>query len=178
MIGNDLVYIPGWKRRSGDRLKRFRQKIYTQQEIAWIEAAEDPFLLEAKFWTVKEAVYKSWFKQSRNRVFNPKKIVIESFDEVEGKLDFQVNLENFGFRSVCRHHGDFIHAVAMEFDEVFEFQSYQQIDKPKVEAVPFEGSKILLNRDSAGVPFGLLEGRKLDLSKSHDGRQLAVVWRD
>ncbi|MFZ6050450.1 4'-phosphopantetheinyl transferase family protein [Halocola ammonii] len=177
MIGNDLVYLPNWKRRSGDRLSRFRQKIYTQRERNWIEAADDPFLLEAKFWAVKEAVYKSWFKKYRERIFKPKSISIEAFKVSEEEFVFQVEIGNLRFKSICRKDGNYIHATAIELNEDLEFSSLYESYQSAPRAINFKSQKITLQKDSSRVPYGLYKGRKLDVSMSHDGDLRAVVWR-
>jgi len=168
MIGNDLVYFPDWKRRSGDRLRRFRQKIYTPRERIWIENDSDHHLLEAKFWAVKEAVYKSAFKKLRERKFAPKSIAIVDYDGIH----FSVIHREEQYLVTVEVAKDFVHAVTSPGVGHLSF-SFED-DSHYRSKITVEESAMKLVKDNFGVPHGFWKNRKLDLSVSHDGG-MAVV---
>src|SRR5688572_3767953 len=79
-IGNDLVFIPNFKHSLTDL---FKNKVYTEAEIAYCDLFDDSLLRYASTWAAKEAVYKA-IKQLDNSPLNWKKIEILR-DKIAGK---------------------------------------------------------------------------------------------
>ena len=109
-VGNDLVYLPDFKA-SWNEL--FKNKVYTNQEIAYCELFDDPILRYASTWAAKEAVYKA-IKQLGDKPigFNRIEIIREKpagkpevrLIEYGGNLDISLSIS---------HDGDYAWAIAM-----------------------------------------------------------------
>ena len=56
VVGNDLVFIPGF---SDSLNELFKKKVFTANEIVYCEQFEQPLLRYASTWAAKEAVYKA-----------------------------------------------------------------------------------------------------------------------
>ncbi len=71
-VGNDIVFIPGFK---ASCTSLFKTKVYTDAEVAYCELFDDSLLRYASTWAAKEAVYKA-FKQIYDLAIGWKKIEI------------------------------------------------------------------------------------------------------
>ena len=80
-IGNDLVFIPNFKISLTDQ---FKNKVYTEAEIAYCDLFDDSLLRYASTWAAKEAVYKA-VKQLDSSLLNWKKIEIVR-NKLQGSL--------------------------------------------------------------------------------------------
>ena len=87
MIGNDIVdmdlaVVSRWKE------QRFREKIFTSEEIEKITYSATPVVTLWRFWSMKEAAYKAHQRHfSLPRTFNPKEIKCQQTGESEGIVE-------------------------------------------------------------------------------------------
>lgn len=110
-IGNDLVFIPDFKHSLTDQ---FKNKVYTEAEIAYCNLFDDSLLRYASTWAAKEAVYKA-VKQLDNSPLSWKKIEI-SRNKVAGKPTVIIHQPAFKPANISltlSHDGDYAWAIAM-----------------------------------------------------------------
>lgn len=110
-IGNDLVFIPDFKHSLTDQ---FKNKVYTEAEIAYCDLFDDSLLRYASTWAAKEAVYKA-VKQLDNSPLSWKKIEILR-DKIAGKptvIIHQTVFKPANISLTISHDGDYAWSIAM-----------------------------------------------------------------
>jgi len=108
--GNDLVFIPDFRLSFN---QDFKNKVYTNHEIAYCESFEDALLRYASTWAAKEAVYKA-VKQLYSFALGPKSIEIIR-DKVAGRPNVIVHKEAIRYKIslTISHDGDYVWAIAL-----------------------------------------------------------------
>lgn len=81
MLGNDIVDLKLASVQSNWRRKGFLNKIFTKTEQDYIFTSLEPDLLVWQLWTLKEAAYKIYSRQTNTRTFEPTGIVCELGEE-------------------------------------------------------------------------------------------------
>ncbi|MGZ3873012.1 MAG: holo-ACP synthase [Mucilaginibacter sp.] len=107
--GNDIVFIPDFEK---SFTPSFKNKVYTEREIAYCDQFENSLLRYASTWAAKEAVYKA-IKQTDPSALGPKKIEILR-DKPVGRPIAIVHRENikFDIGLSISHDGDYAWAIA------------------------------------------------------------------
>jgi holo-[acyl-carrier protein] synthase len=108
-VGNDLVFIPSFKKSLTDL---FKQKVYTPGEIAYCDLFDDALLRYASTWAAKEAVYKA-LKQLDPAPISWKKLEIIR-EKIAGmpRVIFHQNPYKFQISLSISHDGDYVWALA------------------------------------------------------------------
>ena len=75
MIGNDVIDLAQTRRESNWQRRGFLDKLFTTDELLQISNHINPETIIWTLWSMKEAVYKIYNRQTGIRAFNPKKIV-------------------------------------------------------------------------------------------------------
>lgn len=110
-IGNDLVFIPNFKISLTDQ---FKNKVYTEAEIAYCDLFDDSLLRYASTWAAKEAAYKA-VKQLDDFPLNWKKIEIVR-NKIAGKPNVIIHQPAFKPTNISltiSHDGDYAWAIVM-----------------------------------------------------------------
>ncbi|MFD0751493.1 holo-ACP synthase [Mucilaginibacter calamicampi] len=110
-VGNDLVFVPGFE---PSLTPGFKNKVYTEQEIAWCDQFADSLLRYASTWAAKEAVYKA-VKQLDKTTAGWKKIEIIR-EKIGGRphvILHQPQLSAINVSLSITHDGDYAWAVAI-----------------------------------------------------------------
>lgn len=110
-IGNDLVFIPDFKHSLTDQ---FKNKVYTEAEIAYCDLFDDSLLRYASTWAAKEAAYKA-VKQLDSSPLSWKKIEI-LHDKIAGKPTVIIHQPAFNPANISltiSHDGDYAWAIAL-----------------------------------------------------------------
>lgn len=109
-VGNDLVFIPGFKL-SFDGL--FKNKVYTDKEIAYCEQFDDSLLRYASTWAAKEAVYKA-VKQINPEPLGPKSIeILRKKNAGQPYVVLHKDIADFKISLTISHDGDYAWAIAL-----------------------------------------------------------------
>lgn len=74
MIGNDIIDLALSRIESNWKRKGFIDKVFTENEQKIISSSENPEITVWSLWSRKEAAYKIYHRQTKNRVFIPKRI--------------------------------------------------------------------------------------------------------
>ena len=89
MIGNDIIDLSLAKIESNWHRRGFLEKLFTENEQKLISAAPNPFVIVWKFWSMKEAAYKVYTQQDKQRFFAPKKFDCLLISENKGLVNFK-----------------------------------------------------------------------------------------
>ncbi|MFN7099605.1 MAG: 4'-phosphopantetheinyl transferase superfamily protein [Flavobacterium sp.] len=109
MIGNDVIDLTAANLESNWQRPGFLNKICTQQEQVVIESSKDPNQILWRLWSMKEAAYKIWNRETGIRIYNPKQFEC-SFDEsVFGKVQYK----NSTYYTQTNCEQDKIHTIAV-----------------------------------------------------------------
>jgi holo-[acyl-carrier protein] synthase len=109
--GNDLVFVPGFE---PSLTPGFKNKVYTEQELAYCDQFADSLLRYASTWAAKEAVYKA-VKQLDKTTAGWKKIEIIR-EKIGGRphvILHQPQLASISVSLSITHDGDYAWAVAI-----------------------------------------------------------------
>jgi holo-[acyl-carrier protein] synthase len=109
-LGNDLVFVPGFKNSLTDQ---FKQKVYTSDEVAYCSLFGDALLRYASTWAAKEAVYKA-LKQLDPAPLSWKQLEITR-DKIAGKPNVILHHDpdKYKISLTISHDGDYVWAVAL-----------------------------------------------------------------
>ena len=109
-VGNDLVYIPGFK---NSFTSAFKQKVYTATEVTYCDLFDDALLRYASTWAAKEAVYKA-LKQIDPTPLSWQYLEITR-DKIAGKptVILHDNPDKYRISLTISHDGDYAWAVAL-----------------------------------------------------------------
>jgi holo-[acyl-carrier protein] synthase len=110
-VGNDLVFIPDFK---NSLTGLFKNKVYTEAEIAYCDLFDDSLLRYASTWAAKEAVYKA-AKQLDRSPLSWKKIEILR-DKIAGKPTVIIHQPEFKPANISlsiSHDSDYAWAIVI-----------------------------------------------------------------
>jgi len=109
-IGNDLVFIPDFKK---SLTEEFKSKVYTSNELAYCELFDDSIIRFASTWAAKEAVYKA-VKQFDSAAISWKKIEILR-EKIAGKPTAVIHGQqlNYKISLSISHDGEYAWAIAL-----------------------------------------------------------------
>ena len=162
MIGNDVIDILQSRKESNWQRKGFIEKIYTVDEQLLISNAADPERMLWMLWSMKEAAYKVYNRQTKKREFNPKKLVCslasENYNHYEGNVICSGNI----YHTQTILSSENIHTIAVShFDDL-------------TKVIEIENKAIL--KDKHGIPYLSFSKNTIqDVSISHHGRFEKVV---
>ena len=149
MIGNDVIDLNAAKTESNWQRRGWLGKLFTSSEIDVILSGENAGILVWKAWSMKEAAYKCWNRNSNVRAFNPTQFECLEFPLTDQKGVICFN--DLRFESRTTVNDDLVHTVAIsegcDFAKILEVASEELTMKN-------------------GIPF--YDGRPA--SKSHHGR--------
>lgn len=163
MIGNDVIDILQSRKESNWRRKGFIEKIFTPQEQLLISKAANPEIMVWMLWSMKEAAYKVYHRETKIRAYNPKKL--ECHIESQNKSAFKgkvICCDNTYFTKTILSN-DSIHTIAVSVLENLKM------------VVEIKNKSIV--KDQNGIPYLSLslQNKIQDVSKSHHGRFEKVV---
>lgn len=156
MIGNDIIDLAQSRLESNWRRKGFMEKLFTINEQQLIENYNEPEIMVWLLWSMKEAAYKIYNRQTKIREYSPKKLIctLDSIHckQAKGKVFCDENVyytqSTFSLES--------IHTIAVDNLEnatrVLEIQSQEII------------------KDENGIPYLKTTTSPQAISISHHGR--------
>lgn len=157
MIGNDIIDLALSRKESNWQRKGFIEKLFTADEQQLIKKYDEPEIMVWLLWSMKEAAYKIYNRQTKIREFSPKKLVcfIEALDinNSYGKVVCDKNI----YHTKTVFSLESIHTVA-----VTDCKDINNV-------IEVENKKIV--KDENGIPYLKISSNKLqDISISHHGR--------
>lgn len=139
MIGNDIVDLQLAKTQSNWQRPRFIEKIFTISEQKFIQQSESPELEIWKLWTMKEAAYKIFNRETGIRGFFPWKLDCEIKDFRNGKFVGKVSISNKMYFTETIQNENYVYTIAASsiahFEKIIEINLDDKI--VKIDGLPF-----------------------------------------
>jgi hypothetical protein len=156
MIGNDVVAILQARIESNLNRKGFLEKLFSNEEQEIIAQSNNPEEMTWRLWSMKEAAYKIYNRETGIRAFIPLLLHCSIEDTIYGK----VNGNNYFTRTIIS--GNIIHTVAVCNADDFSFI--------------YEPAPAEIEKDNNGLPYAKSgNGMLYSASKSHHGSELKIV---
>lgn len=163
MIGNDIIDIIQSRHESNWQRKGFIQKLFTANEQLMISNALDPEISVWLFWSMKEAAYKIYNRQTRQREYIPKKLICSVLSQDNNCMIGKVNCAQNVYYTKTIFLKESIHTIAVNSLDDLE------------NVIEIENKDII--KDNNGIPYlcNFLSHTFQDVSISHHGRFEKVV---
>lgn len=156
MIGNDIIDLAQSRIESRWQRKGFIEKLFTIEEQRYIKDFDKPEIMVWLLWSMKEAAYKIYNRQTKIREFNPKKLSC-SLDSLSTNLAFgKVSCNENLYYTKTIFSLESIHTIS--------------VDDPKNinNVIEVENNEII--KDENGIPYLKTDNTLQDISISHHGR--------
>ncbi|MGO4771217.1 4'-phosphopantetheinyl transferase superfamily protein [Flavobacterium sp. W22_SRS_FK3] len=162
MIGNDVVDLLQSRQESNWRRRGFVEKLFTIEEQVLIKKDANPEILIWLFWSMKEAAYKIYNRQTKHREYIPKKLICTIISNSNSYITGQVTCEKNVYYTKTTILTDSIHTIA-----VISFNDLNNV---------IEIENIGVFKDQHGIPYlnDTSNGIK-DVSVSNHGRFEKIV---
>jgi phosphopantetheinyl transferase (holo-ACP synthase) len=163
MIGNDVIDIVLSRKESNWQRRGFIEKIYTLDEQLLIANSEDPEVMVWILWSMKEAAYKVYNRQTKVREYIPQKLV----------CTIALQNRNTGMGNVICCGKTYYTKTIVSQDQIHTVAVIHFEDLNKV----IEIEKKAVSKDRNGLPYlsNSLLNTIQDVSVSHHGRFQKVV---
>jgi len=163
MIGNDVIDIIQSRQESNWQRKGFVQKLFTIEEQSLIANDPEPEIMLWLLWSMKEAAYKIYNRQTKIREFMPKKLACTLITKNDGYSTGHVICHENTYHTKTTIIPDSLHTIAVtclnNLNNVIEIE------------------RNTITKDENGIPY--LSNSTLnitqDVSISHHGRFEKVV---
>lgn len=161
MIGNDVVDICQSRLDSNWQRKGFIQKLFTEEEQLLIANNLDTEMIIWLLWSMKEAAYKIWNRQTKIREYIPRKLVCTLLTQNSHSATGQVVCCGNIYHTKSSLSKEFLHTIA-----VIDFQALEHVIEID--------SKSMLKYEN-GIPYQITEDQWRPVSVSNHGRFEKVV---
>ena len=139
MIGNDIVDLQLAKMQSNWQRPRFIEKIFTTCEQNFIRQSENPELEVWKLWTMKEAAYKAYNRETGIRGFFPWKLQCSISKFRDGKFFGTVSIDDKIYFTETIFSYNFVYTIAANslvlLEKIVEIDFEEKIIK--IDDLPF-----------------------------------------
>ncbi|QSW88860.1 4-phosphopantetheinyl transferase family protein [Flavobacterium endoglycinae] len=156
MIGNDIIDLAQSRIESNWQRKGFIEKLFTTEEQQFIKEYHEPEIMVWLLWSMKEAAYKIYNRQTKIREFSPKKLCCSfdslKFDQVEGKVS--CGEKAYYTQTVITN--ECIHTIAV--NDFKDINNVIEVENPEIV------------KDKNGIPYLKTAETLQDISISHHGR--------
>lgn len=162
MIGNDVIDILQSRHESNWRRKGYIEKLFTPSEQLLISQTSDPETMLWLLWSMKEAAYKIYNRQTKIRAYIPQKLECTIISKNVHYATGQVILENV-YYTKTNFSKDSLHTIAVTSKD--HLNNVIEIEKKDI------------IKDHNGIPFLSQPSSSIlkDVSVSHHGRFEKVV---
>lgn len=161
MIGNDIIDLKQSRIDSRWQRKGFIEKLFTTEEQQFIFDSHEPEILVWLFWSMKEAAYKIYNRQTKIREYIPKKLSCT--------LDFLDSNRASG-KVICNNNVYFTKSIiSSESIHTIAVNVLENINR----VIEVENKEIVKNEN--GIPFLKTAHTLQDISISHHGRFKKLV---
>lgn len=164
MIGNDVIDIAQSRTDSNWQRKGFIERLFTDTEQATINSHDNPEIMIWVLWSMKEAAYKIYNRETDLRAFIPLRLICSNITENKSGFTGRVECAGKTYFTETYFNGKMIHTVALTTKNGFD----------NIKELP--GHKVFKN--SKGHPFAYIPGYTLPqpVSRSHHGKyQKSVI---
>lgn len=163
MIGNDVIDLIQSRQESNWQRKGFTKKLFTPAEQMLIAQNSEPEIIIWLLWSMKEAAYKIYNRQTKIREFIPQKLTCTLLSITDDYSTGQVKCGETIYHTKTTITPDSLHTIAVSF-----------LDHLK-QVIEIEKKNII--KDENGIPYfsNSFSDKLQDVSISHHGRFEKVV---
>jgi len=156
MIGNDIIDLKLAARQSNWKRKGFLDKIFTTVEQNTINSNTKPELMVWLLWSMKEAAYKIYNRETGHRGYFPHLLSCTLTSYSDNSYKGFVNYKDKSYYTSTEISDDMLHTVAVE--NVVNLNNINSIERASV------------TKDKSGIPYLITEKGLIPISISHHGR--------
>lgn len=174
MIGNDIVDLAASRKESDWQRKGWMEKLFTAREQTLIRAAERQETWAWLLWSMKEAAYKVYNRNSGRRFYAPLWFRCGDIRAHEGQVFGQVRFGSALVRTQSYLSDELVHTVAVSPRDYRAINVYiGSSDGPGA-----HGDRPPMLRDARGLPYkvDVDSGKAEPVSYSHHGRFEAIAF--
>ena len=157
MIGNDVVDISLSRKESNWQRRGFMDKLFTIQEQQLIANHPDPEIMVWTLWSMKEAAYKIFNRQTGVRGFIPKQLVCT------------INNDNINTVTI---YGNLYYSKTIIEDNCI--YTVTTIEESKLDGI-YELHDAVIIKDMNGLPYVIKQNSLQPISVSHHGNYYKVA---
>jgi phosphopantetheinyl transferase (holo-ACP synthase) len=139
MIGNDVVDILQSRQESNWRRKGFLEKLFTAQEQLFIMCSLNHEIMVWVLWSMKEAAYKIYNRQTKRRAYIPKRLICKIISNSNSYITGEVTCGENVYYTKTYILNDAIHTIAVS--------SFNDLNS----VIEIERTGIL--KDEHGIPY-------------------------
>lgn len=162
MIGNDVIDLQQSRLESNWQRKGFLEKLFTDEEQQLIEEHHDPEIMVWLLWSMKEAAYKVYNRQTKIREYIPKKLACSIMTLYEFQAQGRVTCNGNTYYTKTQITPENIHTIAGVRMEILD--NIKETDRKGI------------IKNETGIPYLAAIGAELqDISISHHGRFERIV---
>ena len=162
MIGNDVIDLIQSRHESNWQRKGFIEKLFTAEEQLLIKHDSNPEIMVWLLWSMKEAAYKIYNRQTKLRQYIPKKLICNILSNSNNYITGQVTCCENVYHTKTTILTDSIHTIAVSF--LHDLNNVIEIENKNI------------FKDENAIPFlNNLQNKFQDVSISHHGRFEKVV---
>ncbi|WP_395048576.1 4'-phosphopantetheinyl transferase superfamily protein [Flavobacterium sp.] len=133
MIGNDIVDLALAQKESNWKRKGFLDKIFTKNEQLQISNAENSEVMVWNLWSMKEAAYKIYNRQTQIRGYYPLQLECFYLEIINGIAFGKVVIKESVYYTKTEVTSQFINTIAVEnskdFDKIKTLENRNNIKK-------------------------------------------------
>lgn len=163
MIGNDIVDLEIAEKESNWKRKGFLEKIFTDEEQSLILQHKNPEKMVWILWSMKEAAYKIYNRETGIRGYFPLKLQVSDIDFknkiIEGKV--RCKDEIYETRTIITTKYIYTTSVknSMDFKNIIELEEFE------------------IKKDTFNRPyyFSEIENKNIAVSKTHHGQFQKII---
>ena len=186
MIGNDIVDLRQAAKDSNWKRPRFLDKIFTSKEQLIISTSESKEQTVWLLWSMKEAAYKAYVRETKHRFFNPKRMQYQSGSNNQSTVCIDEKL--YDVKSVIT--SDYVHSLATKAEakhlevHLFKIPVVSQSETVKAKIIHqlssskgIDSGAMEIKKTALGVPNAFFKDEQIlqALSISHHGEYGAFV---
>lgn len=175
MIGNDIVDLNASRKESNWQRKGWMQKIFSQQEQEAIRLSTDREQMVWLFWSMKEAAYKIFNRNSGETSYSPAAFQCSITTINQHTALGKVQHKGLIYHTHTIFKTDYIHTVAKP--EKIRNKAHTTILGP-MNGQPELPANLTFHKNHLGIPY-LLDihtGQSIDASLSHHGNYFSLVY--
>jgi phosphopantetheinyl transferase (holo-ACP synthase) len=130
MIGNDVIDLVQARKDSNWRRRGFVSKLFNEHEQLLIVNSPDPEIVVWLLWSMKEAAYKIWNRQTGIRKYMPKGLLCSVIERSSCNARGEVICEGKMYYTKTIVCPDFIHTIAV--GELVHLGNIVEIEKGEI----------------------------------------------
>jgi len=159
MIGNDVIDLKAARQQSNWQRKGWLEKLFTKEEQEFIRSHRDTELAVWVLWSMKEAAYKIYNRQTGYRGFNPALFVCS------------VCFGSTIWGNVSHNDNFYYTKTVIDNNQLYTVAVINKNDFEKI----YEPTYPIIIKSDNGAPHVIAEGKAYSCSISHHGSYYKII---